>query len=252
MWVAKRQMKIGGTGAATGPAGIRRTAAASKASPVAAVAPRATVADTTSVMGIPEAELTPKVRSAIMALMQEVDSLRRELERSKQRLLNLEKLADQDSLTPVINRRAFVRELSRVISYAQRYDAVSSLIYFDINGFKAINDTYGHACGDAALLFVVDVLSKNVRDSDVVGRLGGDEFGVILAQADDRQARDKAAQLARAVGAHPLDWEGTKIKIEVAYGVYSFKQGENATEALAAADRAMYAHKKTLKTGATS
>jgi diguanylate cyclase (GGDEF)-like protein len=182
-----------------------------------------------------------------MALMQEVDSLRRELERSKQRLLNLEKLADQDSLTPVINRRAFVRELSRVISYTQRYGAVSSLIYFDVNGFKAINDTYGHACGDAALMYVVDVLTHNVRDSDVVGRLGGDEFGVVLAQADERHAREKAAQLARAVAATPLAWEGKQIPIEVAYGVYNFKPGENATEALAAADREMYAHKKTLK-----
>jgi diguanylate cyclase (GGDEF)-like protein len=241
-------MKISGPGAPTGAAGIRRTGPAAKAAPAASVAPRQT-ADTTSVMGIPEAELTPKVRSAIMALMQEVDSLRRELERSKQRLLNLEKLADQDSLTPVINRRAFVRELSRVISYTQRYSAISSLIYFDVNGFKAINDTYGHACGDAALMYVVDVLSKNVRDSDVVGRLGGDEFGVILAQADDRQAREKAAQLARAVAAHPLEWEGKRIRIEVAYGVYNFRQGENATEALAAADREMYAHKKTLKNG---
>jgi diguanylate cyclase (GGDEF)-like protein len=242
-------MKISGPGASTGPAAIRRTGPAAKAAPAAAVAPRQT-ADTAAVMGIPEVELTPKVRSAIMALMQEVDSLRRELERSKQRLLNLEKLADQDSLTPVINRRAFVRELSRVISYTQRYAAISSLIYFDVNGFKAINDTYGHACGDAALMYVVDVLTKNVRDSDVVGRLGGDEFGVILAQADDRQAREKAAQLARAVAAHPLEWEGKRISIEVAYGVYNFKQGENATEALAAADREMYAHKKTLKNGA--
>lgn len=242
-------MKIVGTGAATGPAGVRRTGPAAKTAATTAVAPRQ-IADTTTVMGIPETELTPKVRSAIMALMQEVETLRHELERSKQRLLNLEKLADQDSLTPVINRRAFVRELSRVISYVQRYNASSSLIYFDVNGFKAINDTYGHACGDAALMHVVEVLSKNVRDSDVIGRLGGDEFGVILAQADERQARDKAAQLARAVAARPLDWEDTKITIEVAYGVYNFKAGENATEALAAADRAMYAHKKTLKNGA--
>jgi len=243
-------VKIGGPGASSGPAGIRgreRTAAPA----ASAAAPRA-VADTTSVMGIPEVELTPKVRSAIMALMQEVDNLRRELDRSKQRLADLERLADQDALTPVINRRAFVRELSRVIAYAKRYDTMSSLIYFDINGFKAINDTYGHACGDAALMHVVDQLSRHIRDSDVLGRLGGDEFGVILAHADQRQAAEKAAQLARAVAARPLTWEGTSIVLEVAYGVYNFKPGENAVEALAAADRAMYAHKKTLKNGEDS
>ncbi|MBM3561133.1 MAG: diguanylate cyclase, partial [Alphaproteobacteria bacterium] len=68
--------------------------------------------------------------------------------------------------------------------------------------------------------------------------------------ADDHQAREKAAQLARAVVARPLEWEGKQIAIEVAYGVYNFKAGENATEALAAADREMYAHKKALKNGA--
>ncbi len=206
--------------------------------------------DSASIMGIPEAEFTPKVRDAIMNLMQEVDRFRQELERAKNRIDHLEKLAENDALTPVLNRRGFIREMTRVKSFVDRYNTPAALVFFDLNNFKPVNDMFGHAAGDEVLQRVAAVLVDNTRDSDVVGRLGGDEFGVILAQADDRQAREKAAQLARAVAARPLEWEGKQIKIEVAYGVYNFKPGENATEALAAADREMYAHKKTLKNGA--
>ncbi|MDP7549374.1 MAG: GGDEF domain-containing protein, partial [Alphaproteobacteria bacterium] len=100
--------------------------------------------DSASVMGIPEPELTPKVRQAIMTLMQEVESLRAEVERANSRLAHMERLADQDTLVPIPNRRAFVREMSRVISYNERYNAVSSLVYIDLNDFKEINDKHGH------------------------------------------------------------------------------------------------------------
>jgi PleD family two-component response regulator len=94
-----------------------------------------------SILDIPDIEFTPKVRQAIVALMGEVDRLRRDLQQSQARIAHLEQLADQDPLTPVANRRAFVRELTRMMSFADRYDAVSSLVYFDLNGLKPVNDT---------------------------------------------------------------------------------------------------------------
>src|SRR5262245_42285771 len=115
------------TGAASAPTG------GSAAAPVAA--PRS-VADTTAIMGIPDDELTPKVRQAITALMAEVDRLRQDVERGLQRITYLEKLADEDALAPIANRRAFVRELARYIAFADRYGTPSSLIYFDVNGLK--------------------------------------------------------------------------------------------------------------------
>jgi len=78
-------------------------------------------------LGISESELTPKVRGAIMQLMEEVQALRGELEQSRARIEYLERLADQDSPAPVANRRAFVRELSRIISFSERYNAPSSI-----------------------------------------------------------------------------------------------------------------------------
>jgi len=203
--------------------------------------------DSASVMGIPEPELTPKVRAAIMTLMQEVDHLRAELERTHTRLAHLERLADEDTLVPVPNRRAFVRELGRVISYSQRYSTPSSLIYFDINNFKEINDSHGHAAGDAALMSVAEALLENLRESDLVGRLGGDEFGVILAQADEEQAHIKAEALAKAITEREISHEDRRFKVSVSYGTTTFREGASPSDAMAAADRAMYQHKASRK-----
>lgn len=204
----------------------------------------ATPRDVTTVMGIPEAEFTPKVREAIMALMAEVDALRRELQMTQSRLKNLEQLADQDTLAPIANRRAFVRELSRMLSYAERYGTPSAVIYFDVNGLKQINDTFGHSAGDAALTRIAELLSRNIRESDVVGRLGGDEFGVILSHADEPAAVDKAAQLAKVIADTPFDWQGKAIKLSVSWGSHAFSSGGDPAHALDAADREMYARKR--------
>src|SRR5690349_9378527 len=101
----------------------------------------------TSVLGIPEAEFTPKVRDAVIGLMNEVDSLRRELAGTKNRLDEVERAADQDGMLPLLNRRAFVRELTRYISLTGRYSTPAALIYFDLNHLKQTNDTHGHAAG---------------------------------------------------------------------------------------------------------
>ncbi len=207
-----------------------------------------TAGDVSSVLGIPEAEFTPRVRDAIIGLMAEVDRLRRELEEVKRRLETAETEADQDDLLPVLNRRAFVREMSRIMSFGERYDLAASLIYFDLDGFKAVNDTHGHAAGDAALLHVASLLTANVRESDLVGRLGGDEFGVILAKADIAQAQKKATTLARLFEGKPFQWEGKTLPLSFAFGVCMFQKGESVASAMANADKAMYASKRD-KTG---
>ena len=202
------------------------------------------VQDSASVMGIPEAELTPKVRSAIITLMEEVARLREELNGSRGRVEHLEQLADQDALVPVYNRRAFVRELTRAISMTERYGAPSTVIYFDVNNMKQINDTHGHPAGDAALRYVADTLLEQVRDSDIVGRLGGDEFGVILYQIDADVAHNKSVQLAQAIGENPVPFNDHELTISITFGAYTFNGVEDAGQALAEADKAMYAHKQ--------
>ncbi len=198
----------------------------------------------TSVLGIPENEFTPRVRDAIMTLMGEVDTLRQELQQTRNRLDEAERTADQDQLLPLLNRRAFVRELTRYISLASRYGTPASLIYFDLDGFKLINDTHGHSGGDAVLAHFADVLQQSVRDSDSVGRLGGDEFGILLSHANQDQAHKKADLLAQQLNDKPAVWQGRAIPMSFSYGAFELKAGEDAASAIARADEAMYAHKR--------
>jgi len=241
-------MKIERTSAPRAP----RQVAAAYARTVEATVPAAGVEPVApaSVLGIPEAEFTPRVRDAIMGLMTEVDSLRRELAETRKRLDEVEKAADQDSLLPLLNRRAFVRELTRYIAFTGRYNTPASLIYFDLNHMKQVNDSFGHAAGDTVLKHFAEVLLAHVRDSDSVGRLGGDEFGVLLSHANQEQALKKADALAEALRTQPARWNGQEITVSFAYGAFELKAGDNADIAMARADEAMYAQKKASRSAA--
>src|SRR5215469_4100243 len=197
-----------------------------------------------TILGIPEGEFTPRVRDAVMKLMGEVESLHQELARAKSRLEDAERAADQDHLLPVLNRRAFVRELTRHISFSARYGTPASVVYLDLDGFKLINDTYGHAAGDAVLSHVAETLSQHVRESDVVGRLGGDEFGIILTHANQEQANRKAQSLLETLSANPAIYNGQSLPVGVSWGAFELHASENAETAMARADEAMYSRKR--------
>lgn len=218
--------------------------AASVSGPSAATPAAAQAVDQTTFLGLTESELSPNVRAALQALLDEVARLRQELDHTRKRIAHLERVADEDAMLPIANRRAFVRELTRLISYSDRYGTPSSILYFDLNGMKEINDTHGHAAGDETLHHFCRILLSNVRDSDVVGRLGGDEFGVILAQSDEAQAREKATSLVEIIESTPLEWQGQKIPLSCAVGIHQFSGRYSADEALNRADAAMYDEKR--------
>ena len=236
-------MKV--SGAQTDPMfGVRRRAALQAASaPTQASAARQ--ADSAAFLGLGETDLTPAVQAALTTLLSEIDELRLEVGRLKARLNEAEGLADQDPLTPLLNRRAFQRELRRVLTFAQRYGGPASLIYFDLDGFKAVNDRFGHAAGDVALKAVAERLSASVRESDIVGRIGGDEFGVILVQADVSAALAKAAALAAVIEAEPIQCGEWLAPLKVTFGVRQIDPNLNAEQILADADASMYARKRT-------
>lgn len=198
-------------------------------------------------LGIPEAERTDNVRRAIGELMQEVHDLHARLERAERRVAELEDLADRDPLLPIANRRAFVRELARARAFAERHGVPSTLVFLDINGMKRINDVHGHLAGDRALALVADVLGENTRFTDTVGRLGGDEFGVILSHTDLELGTTKAAQLVEAIAARPLEVDGSTMHLSVAHGVAPVLATGDADGSLAEADRAMYQRKQDMK-----
>ena len=235
-----------GAGAVVGPRPVAKVAKSSATAPAAKVegVSHADPIDQASFLGLSEAELSPTVRAALQTLLEEVSRLRDELQRTRKRIAHLERLADEDAMLPIANRRAFVRELTRLISYSERYGSPGSVLYFDLNGMKLINDKFGHAAGDAVLQHFATLLVNNVRDSDVVGRLGGDEFGVILAQADRPQAEEKAQQLLDVIKTSPMDWEGNEIALSCAVGIHQFSGEQSADDALSEADASMYREKK--------
>jgi len=186
----------------------------------------------------------PQADRRIAGILLELVETKRALTRAQERVGHLEKLVDEDPLMPVANRRAFVRELARMMAFAQRYGVAGSVVYLDLDNLKQINDVHGHAAGDAALLQVARLLIENVRASDVVGRLGGDELGLLLVQADRDAAERKAGELTRRIEAEPLHWQGKMVPLTVSFGVHAFTGGENAEQVIAAADQAMYRNKK--------
>jgi diguanylate cyclase (GGDEF)-like protein len=190
------------------------------------------------------ARLPRDSRRAVAALSDEIEYLRHALAEAYRQIAHLENLADMDSLVPAFNRRAFMRQLSRTIAFGDRYDTVNSVVYIDINGMKQINDALGHSAGDAALTRVVEVLNERVRQSDVVGRLGGDEFGIILVQTDNATAWQKVSELGRAIADTPLVWEDDRVTLHAAFGVHTIQPGDDAHTALFTADQSMYLDKK--------
>jgi diguanylate cyclase (GGDEF)-like protein len=154
-----------------------------------------------------------------------------------------EELADRDSLAPTLNRRAFLRELHRTMSEVERYKTPAAVLYLDLDGFKAVNDAYGHAAGDAILRHVGLLLLDSVRESDVVGRLGGDEFGVILNRASADEACAKAASLSAHINNSAILHAGIAHRIRASVGVHPIALAEDPETAIARADEAMYADK---------
>ncbi len=239
-------MKVTGARSETFSA-IRKRALAKAGAYATAAAPAP--ADKTAFLGLTEADLTPAVQQAVKTLLTEIDDLRGEVSRLKVRLAEAEELADRDALTPVLNRRAFVRELGRIRTFAQRYGSPASLVYFDIDGFKGVNDRYGHAAGDAALQAVAARLAANVRESDIVGRMGGDEFAVILAQADRATAEAKARSLAHEIEKSPIEFGDWTAPIHISYGVREISQTQEPEEIVAEADAAMFLRKRETRAG---
>jgi diguanylate cyclase (GGDEF)-like protein len=195
------------------------------------------------IFGVPEHQLTPQVRTAFNIMLGEIDSLRFEVDELKPSLAEAEASADHDPLAPVYNRRAFIREASRVVALVRRHEIEASLIYFDLNNFKEINDAHGHPAGDAVLRAVGEILIRQTRETDIVGRIGGDEFAVVLSHLGPEAAKVKAESLAAAICTERVLHAGQAHYVSAAIGMAHFRPGDTAESVLARADEAMYADK---------
>ena len=150
-------------------------------------------------------------------------------------------LARIDHLTGAANKRAFEEVLAAEIERSRRYRRTFTLAYMDLDNFKSINDTFGHDAGDRVLQRVVGVVRSHIRASDVIGRLGGDEFGLLLPEADEPAARSAISKIQSEFTA---EMNGLKWPVTVSIGsVTCVADGHEPSTLLGEADRLMYAAK---------
>jgi len=152
----------------------------------------------------------------------------------------LKQMADRDSLTGVYNRRAFLVLLDQLTHYAQRMNFPVSVLLLDLDHFKRINDTWGHQRGDQALCHVVGIAQQCLRDGDVIGRLGGEEFAIALPNASQAEAQQIASRLRMAMAAQPLHHAELTLPLTASIGVASWLGGESPDSLVNRADAAMY------------
>jgi diguanylate cyclase (GGDEF)-like protein len=160
-------------------------------------------------------------------------------------------MAERDSLTSLANRARFDAELDRLLTQAGRDPGLfGALIYFDIDEFKTINDTFGHRAGDHVLIRTADTVSKLVRTTELFARLGGDEFAIIAPNASLAGAQSLAERLLSAVAAMQFEFENRRLSLTISVGIALFPEHAGSAEELVSrADAAMYQAKRGGKNG---
>ncbi|MEH6757164.1 MAG: GGDEF domain-containing protein [Parasphingorhabdus sp.] len=157
----------------------------------------------------------------------------------------MEQRANHDILTGLSNRRFFIESLEKRIVRCQRYGDNTALLFLDVDNLKSVNDRYGHGAGDRLLIRFAEILKGNVRASDLVARIGGDEFALLLDNLDGDEVEQKILSLIRRIKLANLEYNGQKLKLGAAIG-YSFIGPKDTVLALMSrVDEAMYRSKTT-------
>jgi diguanylate cyclase (GGDEF)-like protein len=182
-------------------------------------------------------------RSAGVELAAEVARLEQELATARAQVAALAAFAQIDPLTDILNRRGLERELKRSLAHVKRYGVSAALLYLDLDGFKRVNDRYGHAAGDTVLKAVAMVLDRHSRESDVVARVGGDEFVLLLWNCPEADAQVKAQAIEAAIARMTPSHAGVPLQVGASCGVAMLLPLDRPQDLLDRADRAMYARK---------
>ncbi|UTW54267.1 GGDEF domain-containing protein [Kordiimonas sp. SCSIO 12610] len=163
------------------------------------------------------------------------------------RIDHLEQLSVTDELTGIRNRRGLKMSLGRLMATTARYNEEAVLGFIDLDGFKQINDTYGHAVGDQALRQVAKILKTYTRSSDIVARIAGDEFAVILTRCEANQGIDRMRNLQRIINEAVITHGKQAVALKCSMGIKSFSGLTDPETLISAADVAMYADKEMRK-----
>ena len=164
--------------------------------------------------------------------------------RHRSRIAQLEEMVRTDDLTGLLNRRAFSETTSRVLAEAKRYDEQGVLLFIDLDGFKPVNDTYGHAAGDEVLKQIGRLLKDTVRETDYAARLGGDEFAVLLVRTGRNDGLRRAEALDHLLNSAMISWQGKLIGLSASIGLQHYDGSTSSEDLISAADDAMYRIKR--------
>lgn len=185
-----------------------------------------------------------KSRRAVERVLEYAAEAEQLLAEQAQRISQLETLSETDELTGLLNRRGFNAVLTRTLANARRYDESGLLAFIDLNGFKAINDRFGHDAGDAVLQGVARLLSENLRDTDYVARIGGDEFVVLFVRGDADGAAARAKNLRNLIASARFDHQGRQLGVGAAVGLAEYGPDCDVDSLFKSADAAMYDDKR--------
>ncbi|MGH8661489.1 MAG: EAL domain-containing protein [Burkholderiales bacterium] len=154
-------------------------------------------------------------------------------------------LAERDALTGLYNRHRFNEELARMIADAQRHSSRVALLFFDLDDFKYINDTFGHRAGDAMLIRVAGEVAGQVRRNEMFARLGGDEFAILVPEISEEMLRVLAERITRSLAMVRFQFEGQSLRLTSSLGIAVYPQhADNVEDLIARADTAMYQAKE--------
>ncbi len=167
-----------------------------------------------------------------------------EIEERKRMEKELHHLATTDPLTGALNRRHFFELAEQEFDRSQRYNRKISIILFDVDHFKEINDTYGHVAGDQLLKTIAERFIQNLRQMDIFGRYGGDEFVILLPETDIDQARQAAERIHQAVTLDSVETSRGTIPIQISIGVASLNNSDDMEKLLIKTDQALYKAKE--------
>jgi diguanylate cyclase (GGDEF)-like protein len=156
--------------------------------------------------------------------------------------------AQQDSLTGIFNRRRFDLDLPRLIAQAERDNSHLALLMFDLDDFKPINDQHGHACGDIVLKQIAETLSLQLRRNEVLYRIGGDEFAILLVNPGNEEVEIIASRIVQLINSLVFQFDGKNVKVGCSLGIARYPRNATTLPALwQYADQAMYEAKRVSK-----
>ncbi len=187
-----------------------------------------------------------EVRGLVDQLIQAAAEAERRISEQRARISYLEGLSNSDELTGLLNRRGFHLALGAALARAQRHGETGLLVLCDLDRFKAINDRHGHLAGDSVLRSVAALLRKEIRRSDAVARIGGDEFAILMSDTRRSQAADRVHRLKARVHDLEVSWQSRRLRASASFGAAAYNDGSTAEGLLFMADLAIYADMRPL------